>query len=180
MEETKEIIRFDSKAQTRDERQSKNQKQKMANHARNGELLYYGVRGMMMTPLAMCEKLDRMFGSGSEAIVHYMQFESGRCTFDTMVENNPTKSREEVLRLLVELQPSMGWGCVSLTILHTKPPTADIVVRNPPVKCLKGSQKQIIGSFWAGVLSRYFNEQLVSKNFGYDAQKDEFRCTSTV
>jgi len=180
MEETKEIIKFDSTAHTGDERQSRNEKQTSADHAKNGELRYYGVRGMMMTPLAMCDKLDRMFGSGSEAIVHYMQFESGRCTFDTMVENNPTKSREEVLRLLVELQPWMGWGCVSLTILRAEPPMVDIVVKNPPVKCLKGSQKQIIGSFWAGVLSRYFNQQLVSKNFDYDAKKDEFRCTSTV
>lgn len=180
MEEAREIIQFDSTARTRNERRSKDEMQTSADRAKNGELRYHGVRGVMMTPLAMCEKLDRMFGSGSEAIVHYMQFESGRSIFDTMVENHPAKTREQVLRLLVEIQPKMGWGCVSLTILEKKPPMVDIVVKNPPVKCLEGSQKQIIGSFWAGVLSRYFNQQLLTKNFSYDAEKDEFRCTSTV
>ena len=153
---------------------------KLENHTQNGELRFYGSQGMVMNPLAMCDKLDKMFGTGAEAIVHYMLSESGRDTFDTMMNNNQGKSRGELLKTLVDLQPSTGWGFVSLTILRTDPPVVDIIVRNPPVKSLKGSQKQIIGSYWAGVLSRYFSRQLMSKNHSYDAEKDEFNCTITV
>lgn len=179
MQKATKIIEHDV-TQTSDEGQSKDEKQGMPGHATNGELRFYGARGMMMNPLAMCEKLDKMFGSGAEAIVHYMLFESGRDTFDVMIRNNTDKSHEELLKTLVNLQPHIGWGYAALTILHTDPPMVNIAIRNPPVKTLKGSQKLIIGSFWAGVLSRYFDRQLTSKNFRYDAQEDEFDCRVTV
>ena len=133
-----------------------------------------------MIPSAMCEKLDKMFGSGAEAIVHYMLFESGRVTFDNMMKNGQDKCRGELLKALVDLQPCTGWGYASLTIARADPPTVHVSVRNPPVKTLKGSQKHMIGSFWAGALSVYFNKQLLSKNLGYDAEKDEFTCTVSV
>ena len=164
----------------RDKRQSDDEKNGIVHDPISGELRQCGARRMIMNPLAMCDKLDKMFGSGAEAIVHYMLSESGRDTFDTMLNNNQEKSRGELLKTLVDLQPSSGWGFVSLTILHTDPPAVDIIVKNPPVKSLKGSKNQIIGSYWAGVLSRYFNCQLVSKNRSYDAEKDEFKCTITV
>lgn len=180
MQKTSKTMEYDTTTQTNDEKQSQNKRKEMVSHAANGELRFYGVRGTMMNPLAMCEKLDKMFGSGAEAIVHYMQFESGRDTLDVMIKNNQGKSSGELLKILVDLQPSMGWGFVSLSILHADPPMVDIAVRNPPVKTLKGSQKQIIGSFWAGILSRYFDKQLVSKNCSYDADKDEFTCALTT
>jgi len=146
----------------------------------NGEVRLCGARRMIMNPLAMCEKLDRMFGSGAETIVNYMLFESGRDTFNAIIENNPDKGRGELLKMLVDLQPHTGWGFVSLTILRVDPPIVSIVVKNPPVKALKGSQKQMISSYWAGVLSKYLNRQLLSKNQSYDTEKDEFNFTVTT
>jgi len=150
---------------------------KFENGTQNGELRFYGSQGMVMNPLAMCDKLDKMFGSGAEAIVHYMLLESGRETFDKMMKNNQNKSRGQLLKALVDLQPSHGWGYLSLTIVHTDPPKIELTVRNPPIKTQKGSQKHLISSFWAGVLSVYFNRQLLSKNLCYRAERDEFGCT---
>ncbi len=155
-------------------------RRKPTNHAQDGELRFYGTQGIVMIPSAMCEKLDKMFGSGAEAIVHYMLFESGRVTFDNMMKNNQTKSRGELLKALVDLQPCTGWGYASLTIARADPPKVLVSVRNPPVKTLKGSQKHVIGSFWAGVLSVHFSRQLLSRNLGYDAERDEFTCTVSV
>jgi len=170
----------DARARTLDERQPKHKGNEVVSDSINGELRLCGARRMMMNPIAMCDKLDKMFGSGAEAIVHYMLFESGRDTFDTIMNNNQDKGRGELLKTLVDLQPCTGWGFVSLTILQADPPIVDVSVKNPPVKALKGSQKQIICSYWAGVLSGYFSRQLGSKNPGYDAEKDEFKCTVTV
>lgn len=150
---------------------------KFENGTQNGELRFYGSQGMVMNPLAMCDKLDRMFGSGAEAIVHYMLFESGRETFEKMMKNNQNKNRGQLLKALVDLQPSHGWGYLSLTIIHADPPKIELTVRNPPIKTQKGSQKHLISSFWAGVLSVYFNRQLLSKNLCYSAERDEFECT---
>ena len=150
---------------------------KLASHAQNGELRFYGTQGMVMNPLAMCDKLDKMFGSGAEAIVHYMLFESGRETFDKMMKSAQGKSRGELLKALVDLQPSHGWGYVSLTIVHADPPRIELSVKNPPIKTQRGSQKHLISSFWAGVLSVYFNKQLLSKNLSYSAERDVFACT---
>lgn len=155
-------------------------RRKPTSSAQNGELRFYGTQGLVMIPSAMCEKLDKMFGSGAEAIVHYMLFESGRVAFDNMMKNSQDKSRGELLKALVDLQPCTGWGYASLTIARADPPTVLVSVRNPPVKTLKGSQKHMIGSFWAGILSVYFNRQLLSKNIGYNTERDEFTCTVSV
>jgi len=180
MQKTTRTVETDVTERTNHDREPEDEVKGVVHDSMNGELRLLGARRMVMNPLAMCDKLDKMFGSGAEAIVHYMLFESGRDTFDTMIKNNRNKSRGELLKMLVDLQPNTGWGYVSLTIIRTDPPSVNIVVRNPPVKSVKGSQKQIIGSYWAGVLSGYFNRQLVSKNIGYDAEKDEFACTVTV
>jgi len=179
-EETDAVEYEQTKTETNLEAKTKARNERAANLEQNGELRFHGVRGVITNPFSMCDKLDKMFGSGAEAIVHYMWFESGRDIFDNMLKNNQSKSPEELLRTLVDLQPACGWGCLSLKIIRLDPPLADITVKNPPVKTLKGSQKQMVGSFWAGVLSRYFNRQLTSKNFGYNADKDEFSCTITV
>lgn len=139
-----------------------------------------GIRAMITAPLLACEKLDRMFGSGSEAIVHHMWLEAGQSLFSNMIKCNPLRSPEELLSALIEVQPRAGWGNISMKIIDRNPPMVDIIVKNPPVKTVKGSQKYMIGSFWAGVLSRYFNRQLMCKNFSYDAEKDEFSCTVTI
>lgn len=154
-------------------------KERKTKPEKNGEI-NLGMRALMMIPLSGCEKLDRIFGSGGEAIVHHMWFESGQSLFDNMLKCDPRKSLEELLSVLIKVQPSTGWGNISVKIVRAEPPMVDIVVKNSPVKTTKGSQKYLIGSFWAGVLSRYFNRQLICKNFGYDAEKDEFTCSVTI
>jgi len=145
-----------------------------------GEIRFFGVRVLVTHLLPACEKIDRIFGSGSEAIIHHMRFESGYSLFDNMINCNSSKSLEELLQSLIEVQPRAGWGKLSIRIIRTDPPMVDIQVKNPPVKTLRGSQKHLIGSFWAGVFSKYFNRQLTCKNFGYNADKDEFSCSITI
>lgn len=146
----------------------------------SGNNVNFGLRTVVTNPVSSCDRLDKMFGSGGEAIVHYMWFESGYSLFDSMVRCNDGKSAEELLRALVDAQPHMGWGEVILNVIQKDPPSLNIVVKDPPVKTMKGSQKQMIGSFWAGVFSRCFDKQLTCKNFNYDAQKDELTCAITI
>lgn len=143
-------------------------------------VIQLGVRELLMNPISACERIDRLFGSGGEAIAHYMLFECGRSLFDNMLKINPRRTREELLNRLIAAQPDLGWGKVSIRIIGTTPHIIDVVVRNPPVKSVMGSPKHLIGSFWAGVFSKYFKVQLVCKNFEYDVDKDEFSCTITT
>jgi len=181
MESETNVIEYEQTEAENDlKKQTKARTESVENQQEKGELRFLGTRGVITNPLSMCDKMDKMFGSGGEAIIHYMWFESGLELFGIMMKNSQNKSLEELLKALVDLQPNTGWGCVSLKIIRTDPPEVDIKVRNPPVKTVKGSRKHLIGSFWAGVLSRYFNRQLICKNFSYDADKDEFSCTVTV
>jgi len=138
------------------------------------------VRALVTNPVPACDKIDNMFGSGGEAIIHYMWFEQGHKFFDQMLQNSPDKTKEELLKELIDVQPKAGWGEVKITIVRNNPPTVEIVVKNPPIKSVKGSQKRLIGSFWAGVFTRYFDRQLTCKNFSYNAEKDEFSCLITI
>jgi predicted hydrocarbon binding protein len=165
-----------SETKMESETQTKNRKNGKATSDENNEVIF-GVRTLMTSPLPACEKLDKMFGSGGEAIVHHMYLESGQNLFDNMIKCNPGKSMEELLKALIDVHHRTGWGMVSMQFIHRNTPMVSIVVKDPPVKTVKGSQKYLIGSFWAGVFSRFFNRQVTCKNFGYDAEKDEFTCT---
>jgi len=144
------------------------------------ETLFNGIRAQLITPIPACERIDRMFGSGGEAIIHYMWFEQGFQLFEQMMKNSADKAKENLLKELVDLQPKTGWGTTVATIIRHVPPTIKIVIQDSPVKTLKGSQKHLIGSFWTGVLSRYFNRQLTCKEFEYNPEKDEFSCLITT
>jgi predicted hydrocarbon binding protein len=169
-----------TKEETNLDVQTKVKKEREAEPNGKGELRFFGVRVLVTNLVPACEKIDKMFGSGGEAIVHYMRFETGQSLFDAMIKHNPSKSLEELLKALVDAQPSAGWGNLSIRIIRANPPMVDIVAKNPPVKTTEGSHKHLISSFWAGVLSRYFNRQMVCKNFSYNADKDEFSCTITI
>jgi len=143
------------------------------------EMTFHGVRTQMANLIPACEKIDKMFGSGGEAIIHYMWFEQGLKLFDHMLRNSPDKTKEDLLKELIDVQPQTGWGSAATTIIRQNPPTIEIVVKNPPVKTVKGSQKHLIGSFWAGVFTRYFKKQLTCKGFAYNADRDEFSCVIT-
>jgi len=141
---------------------------------------FHGVRTLVTNPIPACEKIDKMFGSGGEAIIHYMWLEQGLTLFDQILQNSPNKTKEELLKELIDTKPQTGWGTASITIVRPNPPTIKIVVKDPPVKTIKGSQKHLIGSFWAGVFTRYFNKQLTCKDFSYSPEKDEFSCLITT
>jgi len=158
------------KAQTKKEAKSNREKNDMP---------FHGVRTQVTNPIPACEKIDKMFGSGGEAIIHYMWFEQGLKLFDQMLQNSPSKTKEELLKELTDLQPLTGWGTATITIVRSNPPTIEILVKDPPVKTMKGSQKHLIGSFWAGVFTKYFNKQLTCKDFWYNSEKDEFSCLIT-
>jgi len=140
------------------------------------EISICGVRVLATNPIPACEKIDRIFGSGGEAIIHYMWFEQGNKLFERILQNSPDKTKEDLLKQLVDAQPQTGWGTAKITIVRLNPPTVEILVKNPPVKTVKGSQKHLIGSFWAGVFSKYFDRTLTPKNFAYNSAKDEFYC----
>jgi len=139
--------------------------------------VFHGVRAQVTNPIPACEKIDKMFGSGGEAIIHYMWFEQGHKLFDQMLQNSsPNETKEELLKELIDAQPQTGWGTATITIVRNNPPIIEIVVKDPPVKTVKGSQKHLIGSFWAGVFTRYFDKQLTCKEFSYNPERDEFSC----
>ncbi len=137
------------------------------------------LRALLATPIWACEKIDKMFGSGGEAIIHYMWFEQGLKLFEQMMQNSPEKTKEELLKELVDMQSQAGWGTINPTIARHTPSTVELIVKNSPVKTLKGSKKHLIGSFWAGIFTKYFNKPLTCKDFNYNPEKDEFSCLIT-
>ncbi len=145
-----------------------------------GEIRLFGTRIALTNLLPACEKVDKMFGTGGEVIVNCMAFEQGRQLFEAMVTNSPNKSKEEVLKEVVDLQPQAGWGIIGLEIISDNPPKIEVTVKNPPVKTVQGSSKHLIGSFWAGVLSEHFSQQLKCARFSYDEEEDELRCIVTA
>ena len=149
-------------------------------HNKRERIKIFGVRVLMSNPIPACEKIDQIFGSGGEAIVHYMWFEQGKNLFEQMLKNVPEKTKQELLKQLIDDRPQSGWGITETRIISNDLPAVEIIVKNPPVKTIKGSQKHLIGSFWAGVLSEYFERRLMPKNFNYNSEKDEFSCLITI
>ncbi|MGD8506599.1 MAG: hypothetical protein PVF15_08055 [Candidatus Bathyarchaeota archaeon] len=144
-----------------------------------GEIRLCGTRIALINMLPACERIDKMFGTGGEVIVNCMAFEPGRQLFEAMVKDNPNKNKEELLREMVDALPQTGWGITNLKIINNAPPKIEVAVENSPVKTLQGSSKHLIGSFWAGVLSKYFSKQLKCVNFSYDENGDTLYCMIT-
>lgn len=145
-----------------------------------GEIRLFGIRIALANLLPACEKIDKMFGTGGEVIIHCMAFEQGRQLFEAMNANNLNKSKEELLKEVADLELQAGWGITTLKIISDDPPKIEVTVKNSPVKTLQGSSKYLIGSFWAGVLSKYFSQQLKCGSFSYDEKEDELYCTITA
>jgi len=145
-----------------------------------GEIRLFGTRIALTNLLPACEKVDKMFGTGGEVIVNCMAFEQGYQLFETMMRNSPNKSKEKLLNEVVDVQPQMGWGITRLKIVSDNPPSIEVAVKNSPVKTLQGSSKHWIGAFWAGVLSKYFSQQLKCAGFSYDEKEDELHCIITA
>lgn len=146
---------------------------------KRGEIRLFGTRIALTNLIPACEKVDKMFGTGGEVIISCMAFEQGRQLLEVMMANNLNKNKEELLKEIVDLEPQGGWGITRLKILSGDPPKIEVVVKNPPIKTLQGSSKQLIGSFWAGVLSNYFSQQLKCASFSYDETEDKLHCRIT-
>lgn len=145
-----------------------------------GEIRLFGTRIALTNLLPACKKIDKMFGTGGEVIINCMAFEQGRQLFEAMMTNSPNKSKEELLKEVVDVQPQAGWGITTLEIIKDNPPKIEVAVKNPPVKTLQGSSKHWIGAFWVGVLSKYFNQQLKCVGFSYDEKEDRLHCIITA
>ncbi len=145
-----------------------------------GEIQLCGTRIALTNLLPACEKIDKMFGTGGEVIMSCMAFEQGNQLFEAMMEHNPDKSRKELLNEIIDAQPQMGWGITTVEVVSSNPPKIEVSVKNSLVKTSRGSSKHLIGSFWAGVLSKYLDQQLKCANFSYVEKEDEFHCTITA
>lgn len=108
-----------------------------------------------------------------------MWFEQGKNLFEQMLKDYPENTKQELLKQLIDDSPQIGLGITKITVLSDELPAVEIVVKEPLVKTIKGSQKHLIGSFWAGILSEYFEKRLMPKNFNYNTEKDEFYCLIT-
>jgi len=141
-----------------------------------GEIRVLGVRCFLMNPVSSCRKLDDMFGTGGEVIVHNTSFEFGYEFFDAVMRNNPDKTKVDLLTELVAAAPELGYGTVTITTLRESPPIIKVTVKNPAAKTVRGSTKHLVGSFWAGVFSKYFDRKLTCRDYSYDEGKDELSC----
>jgi len=138
-----------------------------------GEIRVLGNRCFLMNPVSSCVKLDEMFGTGGEVIVHSTSFKFGYELFESMMSSNPEKPKKNLLTELIAAAPELGYGIVTTTAVRESPPTIKVTVKNPAAKTLKGSPKHLVGSFWAGVFSKYFGIQLTCRDYAYDEEKDE-------
>jgi len=138
-----------------------------------GEIRVLGVRCYFINPVSSCEKVDKLFGTGGEVIVHNVCFEGGYKFFNDIIKGNPSKPKRDLLTNLVAAAPELGYGMITTATLRESPPTVKVSVVNPATKTVKGSQKYLMGSFWAGVFSKYFDRQLTCKDFSYDEGRDE-------
>ncbi len=131
-------------------------------------------------PIAACEKADQIFGTGGEVIVHYLWFAQGRRLFECLLEKFPERTHQELLKMLTVECQQVGLGTTQISLVNDDLPAMEVVVKNPAVKTVKGSQKLLIGSFWAGILSECYGKHLTPKSFNYNHEADEFSCLITA
>jgi predicted hydrocarbon binding protein len=144
-----------------------------------GEIRLFDTRVALTNLLPACKKIDKIFGSGAEVIVHCIASEQGRQLFKTAITNNPDTSKAGLLEEVVDIQTRAGWGITHLEIIKNDPLRIEVTVKNSPIKVLQGSLKHLIGSFWTGILSEAFGRQLKCESFSYDEKEDTLRCILT-
>jgi hypothetical protein len=145
-----------------------------------GEIRLFDTRVALTNLLPACKKIDKIFGSGAEVIVHCIASEQGRQLCKTAMTNNPSTSKRDLLEEVVDIQTRAGWGITHLEIIKNNPLRIEVTVKNSPIKGLQGSLKHLIGSFWTGVLSEGFSQQLKCASFSYDEKEDTLRCIITA
>ncbi len=144
-----------------------------------GEIRFFDTRVALTNLLPACKKIDEIFGSGAEVIVHCIASEQGRQLFETAKASNPNTNNEDLLKSIVAIQTRGGWGITQLKIINNNPAKIEVIIKNSPIKSLHGSRKHLICSFWAGVLSEYFDQRLNCASHSLD-EEGTFNCTITT
>ena len=137
-----------------------------------GETYIANLRVVSVSITNICKFLDEILGFGAETIVHYAWFNYGRNLFNKILERYNTK--HEALEFLLTVHKLMGLGIPNLKIKNQTTPIIIVEIKNPPIKSLEGSAKRIIASFWAGILSEYYEKILTCIHFKYDERINTF------
>ena len=122
-------------------------------------------------PFELCEKMDKLLGSGAEVIVHQAWFSLGHAALGGVVVKNPNK-KGHALKELAKTSHLWPMGA-SYTIEDEHVPRIRVTVKDPPIKNTKGSAKRMISSFWAGAFSKYYEKELTAKDHQYNPETDE-------
>jgi len=142
-----------------------------------GEVLVYGVRHVTHAPEQIYREIDLVMGSSADVLVHVVWYREGYREFESALERQKDKPKEETLREVAESDRYEGWGVTSYEIQDSLTPKILLRVKNPPVKSVQGSAIRSITGFWAGVFSKFYNKRVTPHDLHYDADKDEFTCT---
>lgn len=142
-----------------------------------GELLVYGLRNVTHNPVQIYEEMDRVLGSSAEVVAQVVWHREGYREFESALERQKHKTKDEVLLEVTESDRYQGWGITSYEIQDEKTPSVLLHVKNPPIKSIKGSAIRTITGWWSGAFSKYYDRKLVAHHLQYDPDKDEFTCT---
>ena len=145
-----------------------------------GEMLVYGVRHVTHAPEQIYREIDLVMGSSADVLVHVVWHREGYREFESALERQRDKSKEEILRDVAESDRYEGWGITSYEIQDQPTLKIFLRVKNPPVKSVQGSAIRSITGFWSGVFSKFCDKRVTPHDLRYDADKDEFTCTMSV
>lgn len=145
-----------------------------------GELLVYGVRHVTHAPEQIYREIDLVIGSAADVLVHVVWYRLGYREFESALEREKDKTKEEILRGVAESDRYEGWGVTSYEIQDPLTPKILLRVRNPPVKSVEGSAIRSITGFWSGIFSKFYGKRVIPHDLRYDADKDEFKCTMSA
>lgn len=142
-----------------------------------GELLVYGVRQVTHAPVQIYREMDLVLGSSADVLVHVVWYREGYREFESALERQKHKTKEEILREVAESDRYQGWGITSYEIQDQLTPKILLRVKNPPVKSIQGSAIRSISGWWSGAFSKCYEKRVTPHDLRYDADEDEFTCT---
>ena len=145
-----------------------------------GEMFVFGVRHVTHAPVQIYREIDLMVGSSAEVLVHVAWYRVGYREFESALERQKDKTKEEILRDVAESDRYEGWGVTSYEIQDQSTLRILLRVKNPPVKSVEGSAIRSITGFWSGVFSKFYEKRITPKDLRYDAENDEFTCTMSA
>lgn len=124
-------------------------------------------------PVNLCEKMDRMLGSGAETLVHEMMSAYGYARYGAVLAKHSSHLSEEPIKRLASIRDES----LSYNVEDESIPKVRVTIKNCPVRTTQGSAKRLISSFWAGVFSRHYMKQLNCRDHCYNEGDDDFSFT---